>query len=164
MKYWWTVIYRNQVENDAWGEKKNLYLKRKWKLFVSINICSYFVITYKSHHDKWLKHRKVVSLLNSNSFRNPKIAVLVASRHVRTAGRMALLSKSCSGNLHSAFWGTCNDSVYSVIQQMHQPPFTSEFSPKAQGVPGTLLTVANKQQGVQPHSEPCVILQITCQA
>lgn len=78
MKYWQTGEYCNQLETAAWGEKKkNLYLKKKKKLkfFVSINICSYFVITYKSHHDKWLKHRKVVSLLNSNSLRNPKIAV-----------------------------------------------------------------------------------------
>lgn len=67
MKYLQTGEYCNQVEIAAWGEKNPYIWKKEWKFFVSINICSYFVITYKSHHDKWLKQRKVVSLLNSNS-------------------------------------------------------------------------------------------------
>lgn len=29
MKYWQTGEYCNQVETAAWGEKKNLYLKKK---------------------------------------------------------------------------------------------------------------------------------------
>lgn len=163
MKYWQTGVYCNQVENAAWGEKKNLYLKRKWKFFVFINICSYFVITYKSHHDKWLKHRTVVSFLNSNSLRNPRIAVLVASRHVHTAVRMDLLSKPCSGNLHSVFWGACNDCLFCHLANA-SAPFYLWMQPKSTGRSSTLLKPAKKQQGVQPHSEPCVILQINCQA
>lgn len=95
---------------------------------------------------------------------------------------MALLSKPCSGNLCSAFWGTCNDSVSSVIQQqathhnikgssemlrkrstpLHQPLLTSECSPKAWGVPAYCwsLPVVSSESGPS-LSAASIILQTT---